>query len=411
MSKIDKEVLLAAVRKHGKYAFVARELGVSTAVVGRVVSDNAWSEEVAEARMEHAAGKRAVSELEQVQIDGVGELPLGALENILKKRGLDGSKFVVTQLRVGEWEAQEKDGGTKTLYSIRAGVIPKGEWITRATGSGKKPILAPKMKPGKKQTFVCLADQHIPWHDRDLHAHVLAHLKDLQPDRIILLGDLMDLDSMSRHPWDASFNATFQDTLDQTHDYLKTLRDTCPKAQIDYLLGNHEDRARQKIIDRIRELYSVRRVGTDYSSLSLEWLLALDELGIVLHTDEDRRYDHTQLRIAADLVARHGSKTRTGGGGSVLAEMQRTTHGVVMGHCHRLSVVRRTVNEQHGTQRVLLGAEAGTLAARVGAGLGYATLPDWQQGYLVITVGEDEFPCIETVVAHGGRLHWRGEVW
>jgi predicted phosphodiesterase len=402
---LTREAVLAAVGEHRTYSKAAAALGVTKDALENAIYRRGWKDDVAAVRE-----GRAHSDGATVTIDGTGPLPLADLEKLLAARGLDGSKFIAGQLRVGEWEAQKKGGGVITMHSIRACVIPREEGVTRAALSTRKPVLAKPIKRGKTQLVAVLSDQHVPFHDEALHEHVLAWLADTQPDRIVLLGDLLDMDSLSRHPWDARFHSTLQATIDAGHAYVASLRAVCPEAQIDYLLGNHEDRARQRVIEKVREMYGVRRATDERSALSLEWLLALDELGVVFHTDEDQRYDHSQLRLAPGLVARHGVATRRGAGASALAEMERAMHGVVMGHCHRLGVVCRTMYDEFGEPRVMWAAEAGTLARTVG-GLGYAPRPDWQQGALTITVGADGHSHVEPVCEQAGRLCWRGQVW
>jgi predicted phosphodiesterase len=399
------EAVLAAVAEHRTYGKAAVALGVTSDKLTSTIYRRGWKDQVAAAR-----DGRPLAADGTVVMEGTGPLPLGDLERILAERGLDGSRFLAGQLRVGEWEAQQKGGDIITMHSIRATVIPREEGITRAALSTRKPILAKPVKKGKTQTMAVLSDQHVPFHDEALHEHVLAWLADVQPERIVLLGDLLDMDSMSRHPWDARYHSTLQATIDAGHAYVASLRHVCPGAQIDYLLGNHEDRTRQRIIEKVREMYGVRRATDERSALSLEWLLALDELGVVMHTDEDLKYDHSQIRLAPGLVARHGVATRRGGGASALAEMERATHGVVMGHCHRLAITRRTLHDDHGEPRVMWAAEAGTLA-KVRGGLGYAPRPDWQQGALTITVNAAGESHLEPVCEQGGRLCWRGQCW
>ena len=43
-------------------------------------------------------------------------------------------------------------------------------------------------------------------------------------------------------------------------------------------------------------------------------------------------------------------------------------------------------------------------------GLGYARNPDWQGGFLTVTVDRDGFN-VEPVVWRDGTLRWRGEGW
>lgn len=403
------EDVLAAVREHGTIGRSAPALGLRPKALENTIYRNGWKDDVARARAEHAARSAGP---ESVEITGEGSLPLDELETLLRARGL-GSKWIAKGARVGEWEQQTKEGDTVTLHSIRAEIIPTSELVLPAFRDRPKPkpILAKAPKKGKSQLGVVLSDQHIPFHDRALHEqHILPWIKEIQPDRILLPGDLGDWDMLSRHPWDARWNATMQQSVDGCHNYVGSLREVAPDAQIDVLFGNHEDRRRQRIIERLREMYGIRRAGTERSPLTLEYLLGLDDFGAVVHTDEDLGYAHSQLWLADRLVGRHGSSARKGAGASVLAELERTTHGLIMGHTHRQALVRKTIYDDRGAPIVVFGMEAGTLAD-VRGGLGYAPQPDWQQGAGTFTVWDDGTHECELAPVVDGTLRWRGDRW
>lgn len=414
---LTKEKVIEAFKTHGKRRLAAESLGVTLSVLDNAVNRSGWYEDVLRARNLHGVNQAQESVNQQVgnetgvDIKGSGELPLGDLENVLKKRGLDTDQWLVDTLRLGEWEAQVKGGGMETMYSIRAVVRPMDQLVLRAArNKPTKPILAKKPNKGKSQLVAFLSDQHAPFHDVDLHERVLSWLKDNNPDKIILPGDLLDLDTMSRHPFDPKWTASMQECIDAGSKIIADYRACCPGAEIVYFRGNHEERSRSKVIDRIRELYGVRRAGSEVQALSLEWLLALDDYKVSIVGDEDTPYENHQLRIADDLVVRHGSKTAKGAGASALKELDRMTHGLVMGHSHRQGLVRKTVYDDYGRPKPVWAMEVGTLAMTAG-GLGYAPRPDWQNGFGTAMVHSDGTHECELVPVVDGTLRWRGKKW
>jgi UDP-2,3-diacylglucosamine pyrophosphatase LpxH len=54
--------------------------------------------------------------------------------------------------------------------------------------------------------LVCLGDQHIPYLNRKAHGIIIKFLKDIKPDKIILLGDLIDFWEISHFDKDPSRN-------------------------------------------------------------------------------------------------------------------------------------------------------------------------------------------------------------
>jgi len=219
------------------------------------------------------------------------------------------------------------------------------------------------------ERVVLIPDTHVPYQDKKLVASALKLIEAVDPHRVIHLGDLCDLHSISR--WNASLERLddLQDELDEGAALLARLRDAAPNAVIDYTAGNHCERLRRFIMEKGRALASLR-------SLDLASLFKLEEQEINLYPGG--------LRLREKFIARHGSAVRQGAGNSAKSEALASMCSGASGHTHRAGLFTKT---GYGT---LQWAECGTLS-RVDAP--YVAVPDWQQamGYVELSTKTDAF--------------------
>ena len=261
------------------------------------------------------------------------------------------------------------------------------------------------------ELVVFLGDHHAPHHDRKLHVAVCEGLREFQPDRGIILGDLLDLDAVSRHRRTPEWTATVQATLDAGYSILRSYIDASPNTRWQMLDGNHEDRLRNSILDQLSAVHGVTQASEDDEDLrpvlSTPFLLRLDELGIEWERP-DGGYEHAQIKVTSELAARHGWVVKKGSGASALTSIDRLRYSVVIGHTHRQAIVHHTAHSIDGKPKTLLGCEAGTLASIEG-GLGYATSPDWQRGFAVadIYAGTPGLFKMDLATYVDGALLWR----
>lgn len=122
----------------------------------------------------------------------------------------------------------------------------KAEWKPSITALAARPEgwKRPKIKPRKKagNELVCICgDQHAPEHDREFHAKFLSWLRENQPHKIVILGDLLENADVSR--WaDREGQATAKESIDQAYFLLRDYIDAAPDAQIIWICGNHDHR-------------------------------------------------------------------------------------------------------------------------------------------------------------------------
>jgi hypothetical protein len=102
---------------------------------------------------------------------------------------------------------------------------------------------AAKARLEKVITTVALADAHIPHHLLSAWACGLGIIKDVKPDRVVINGDLMDLESLSRHPKSRPDLARLAAEFHAGNVALDEVQSAAPDAEIVILEGNHEGRA------------------------------------------------------------------------------------------------------------------------------------------------------------------------
>lgn len=100
--------------------------------------------------------------------------------------------------------------------------------------------------------------------------------KSVQPDHIVLAGDVYDLYDFSRFDKDPR-KLDLGEELKFVRDCIfKPLRETCPNAQIDLIAGNHEMRFLRHLADRTPYM----KVFLDVMGFSMNRLFGLDEYQI-----------------------------------------------------------------------------------------------------------------------------------
>ncbi len=322
----------------------------------------------------------------------------GDIRGLLSRRGLDPDDWIIRGARVNEWADRRQ---------LRVDLAPREHVIYPARADGWKAPKARTRSTRDGELVAFFGDHHAPHHDERLHAAVVAWLAEHKPHRAILLGDLLDLDQVSRHRHDPEWTRSVQDCIDTGYAIVRGYVEASPGTRWQMLAGNHEDRLRNAVIDNLRGLHGVRRAGEDdHPVLSVAHLLRLDELGVE-YVRTAGTYEHDQIVVSENLAARHGWIARKGSGASARATIEHLRYSTVIGHTHRQSIVHHTAHSIDGEPRTLLGCEAGTLA-EIRGGLGYAISPDWQQGFATAHVYPDGAFKLDLATYVDGSLMWRG---
>lgn len=337
-------------------------------------------------------------------------------EELMAKHGIDLAEWTIARVRANSWGALTSDKASGdnrivTLHQLRVEAVPNRLLIQVPDPSDWKPPPKPKRrKPTKdrpRKVVIC-GDHHCPHEDRTLHALFLEFLEDEKPDEGVILGDLMDFSSISRHrrgkkaePPDV--NACLRAAQSVLLDY----RHASPDTTWTLLPGNHDDRLDHIQIDNTPGAYEIKPGGGEdlegnetQNALSLRELLFLDLLGIDTIFED---FNRAKYLLGRKITLRHGYLT---GKNASQRMLDKITHSTVFGHTHRLRLVYKTEHDEHDPEcptTTRLAAEAGCMA-EIKDSLYYGDEEDWQQGFLLAFLYPDDDFTLAPVPYVPGRL-------
>jgi len=113
---------------------------------------------------------------------------------------------------------------------------------------------------------IVFSDVHIPFHDPkllslDARGLILDIAHDIQVDRILINGDLLDLYGVNMHgPKSSLVHTHLEDELIAGRDFIAALRERFPDTEIVYALGNHETRLNRFILQHCKSFHNLLRI-------------------------------------------------------------------------------------------------------------------------------------------------------
>lgn len=352
------------------------------------------------------AGKAPKDYVFDSTVDVPDEATLGNIRSLIVEEGLDPDAWVVSRIRLNRYGDQEQR---------RVDLTPREDVLMPVRSDGWRPPRKATVKPSEGLIGL-FPDQHAPHHDPLVHEAACQWIKDAKPQKLVLLGDLLDNASVSRHRrsgHEASLNECMTAGYGLLRGYVQAVVDAGMSVgpdgcEIVLLPGNHdEERIKNTLADKgLAELANLTQVGSDVPIASLEHLMRLDELGIrVERPPAGYGYQHAEYRVTPSLLAVHGWIAKKGSGASALATLDRVNENVVQGHTHRQALVFAT-KWIGGKGYRLTAVEAGTMALMEQSSLGYAMRPDWQPGFCVAQCHGDAIH-FDFATKEGDRVIWR----
>lgn len=313
-------------------------------------------------------------------------------EDLMRRFGLDADEWKIVRVRVNEW-------GSPPQPQLRVDAVPLDLLIPQVDPDEWKGLPKPKKSKKADKSVVICGDHHCPHHDPTLHELFCSFLADEKPDQLVLLGDIADYSTVSRHRETEGFRQSVVECNRAVFDVLRDYREASPNTEVVMLPGNHDARVEYYILDRAPGL---RDIGPAFeeqvSAYSLRRLWRLDELGVELVSDHDSDWERAKYPITEALTARHGYMTSKNAGETMLVKHSRSQ---IQGHSHRMQFTYKT---KHDPIDVKLAVQAGTMA-KIADGLGYASEPDWQQGFVYgHTWGEKDFALAPAIYVEGRLL-------
>ncbi|WP_028058372.1 hypothetical protein [Candidatus Solirubrobacter pratensis] len=339
---------------------------------------------------------------------------------LLRERGLDPDEWEITSLTVNEWDTM----GSADEYGENPIVTMKQLKVTCAR---KKPyefvmpaVDGPSFRLDRlyvtldrdAELVVFVGCQQAPYQNPDLHDKFCQWLEFNRPDRGVLMGDTIDLPDVSRHPGNPDWHVDAQTSINSGYLMLRDYVQACRSTNWVKLLGNHDERIRNRLINYMTNLHGIRPAdipGEDpfRAVWDIRDLLHLDSLGIKL-IEPDGGYAHAHYRVSDVLAAIHGEKVKKDPGASVLAHLDEVQHSIAMAHTHRQAITHKTVHDIDGVPCTVTGMEIGTMA-RIQGGLGYKRFANWQNGFGTAIVWPDGTFKAELASYVDGKLMWRDQ--
>jgi len=258
-----------------------------------------------------------------------------------------------------------------------------------------------------------------PTHDEDALGVAMGILRDVQPDKVVLVGDNVDAPEFGKYRLSPAYALTTQASIDRSTSLAAELRASAPDAEIFWLAGNHEERLVNATLDNLKAAFGLRRGNSRHELpvLSIPYLCRFDEYGIEYLPG----YPASSYWINEKIKVIHGDKVRSGGS-TAHAYLNTSKCSVIYGHIHRREWAERSRDDFDGA-KTILAASPGTLArcdgsvpsTKGGLDLDGRPLPiveDWQQGIGVVTYepGDGRF-WYEQVAIHNGEALFRGTLY
>ena len=273
--------------------------------------------------------------------------------------------------------------------------------MTRSLEINLSPVVLKVTRPSKRHpredgdVSVHFSDEHFPFHD-PAAINILYQIIDyVNPTTVVGHGDTCDAYTISKYEKDPHVRVSLQEEIELAARHLGTVHALSPHAQHIWLEGNHEDRLRRLIWKLAQESEAAAVLGLPEVRRALEWkyLLGLHDLGW-------ETFGYGQHKLLNDrLVCTHGNTVRAHSAYSARGEYERYRKSGMSGHTHR-----RGVYEHCSYESVNGWWELGCLCLPQS----YATKPNWQQGFCVVTWGDDTSFGVEEVRIHNGSTWFRG---
>lgn len=355
---------------------------------------------------------------------------LGKLADLLERQGISVDDIGQVR-RINAWQSASKDADGEVQVTDLVGISFSPAWE-----SGPKwPLIVPaspvRIKPRRAKpvatatrTALLVPDAQVgfvgdePMHDERAMTLAIELARSPEITDIVVLGDMLDLASMSKFGGPPSYRGSVQRAIRTLHEFLAQLRAASPNASISMIEGNHEARFRRQTEAANMEAFALLKATDPPDSWpphSIPNYLCLDELDIRYVEG----YPAGAVWLRDDIKVLHGKRT------SADKASRDNVAGVsqFFGHSHRLEVKSRT-DEGHGGRIVpTIHVSCGTLARIDGIVPSYGngtgergqhvrSVENWTQGCVVATFDAEAvgtLPNVELIPFHNGRAWWRGK--
>lgn len=256
-------------------------------------------------QMRHRLAKIRENMGAQIPPDPGREGKLAQLLASVPTHGPEGARLKEVDVKL--WGVAAKDEITQEIVTKGLDGIQARYRLDRAHGIEFTPYASPivpyiptGIRPADTERVFIVGDQQIgfwavsdpatpkavrfePFHDEAAIDVMIQALAVYQPDRVVIVGDFVDLPQLSRFAKEPEFERTMQASMQEAYDLLRKIRDTVgTDCLIDFIPGNHETRLVRAVgqTPETRGLYGLTRPGDKYPLHHIATVLKFDEMGI-----------------------------------------------------------------------------------------------------------------------------------
>lgn len=256
-------------------------------------------------------------------------------------------------------------------------------------------------------------------HDEDAISLCLSMIRDLNPEVVVCVGDMLDAPEFGKYRTSPAFALTSQASIDRAATFAAELRACAPDAEIVWLAGNHEERITNAALDNLKAAFGLKR-GNDTHGLpvlSVPFLCRFDDANVRYVPG----YPAGNYWINEKIKVIHGNRVKSNGS-TAHAYLANEKCSVIYGHIHRREWAERSRDDYDGAKTVM-AASPGCLAKTNGAvpstrggidldGRPLNVVEDWQQGVGIVMFepGDGNF-FYEQVAIHDGQAWFRGKLY
>lgn len=231
--------------------------------------------------------------------------------------------------------------------------------------------------------FMSVPDSHgfnVDWTAAEA---ALAFMRYYRPSLVILLGDHVDFEAISRFRKAPDRVLRMHDDIAEAKKLLVKVRESAPDARIVYLKGNHEARFAHYLWEKAAALLNLE-------GMNLPTILGLGELGI-------EWCETGMYQVKPRLIAKHGNLVRSRSAYTATGEMEKNGISGMSGHTHRLGAAYKT--NRIGTHVWL---ESGCICS-LEPDYMEGQVPDWQHGliYGTASLRGDSFTMTQAPIIRG----------
>ena len=329
----------------------------------------------------------------RLQVDARGQGLVMTPEDLVREAGVDMDKWsICDQPTIKSWPMGMKgpDGepvvvrlwGVTVKLQLRH--LPVADLLPRAIVPMAR---QPQVETDRLPRVLFISDaqigfrrtrtgQLVPMHDRRALDLLLQIATISQPERIVWLGDNVDLAEWStKFPRSMDLVDTTSVALAELRWWLVQFRAACPMAFMDVLGGNHDARIWRALREKLPIAETLAPVGSDVPALAMERLLDLKSV-------DAKWYPYTKsLWIWDQVEVTHGTKAKAGSGQTITDVIKSLHHSFIQGHIHRNEQAWKRVKTPKGARLIFAASPGCTTRIVSGAVPGATDFYNWQQAW------------------------------